>query len=59
MSSGPLLDRLSRSLAVRLSLWFAFVFLASVTGLFFGLYSVLAGDIEARARAELDSRFLR
>lgn len=59
MSSGPWHKRLRRSLAVRLSLWFALVFLASVTGLFFGLYRVLARDLEIRARAELDSRFRR
>lgn len=59
MSSGLLRDRLHRSLAVRLSLWFALVFLVCVTGLFFSLYRVLASDIEARSRAELESRFQR
>ena len=59
MSSGRLLDRLSRSLAVRLSLWFALIFLVCVTGLFFGLYRVLAGDLEVRSRAELDARYRR
>ncbi|MEN9675508.1 MAG: hypothetical protein RIS76_1404 [Verrucomicrobiota bacterium] len=59
MSSAHLLDRVHRSLAVRLSLWFALVFLVCVTGLFFSLYRVLAGDLEVRSRAELDSRFRR
>ncbi|MCW5558981.1 MAG: HAMP domain-containing protein [Verrucomicrobiae bacterium] len=59
MSFVLLRDRVHRSLAVRLSLWFALVFLVCVTALFFALYHVLAGDIEARALAELNERYDR
>ncbi|MBN8246715.1 MAG: HAMP domain-containing protein [Verrucomicrobia bacterium] len=59
MSFVPLRDRVHRSLAIRLSLWFALVFLGCVTGLFFALYRVLACDLEARSQAELNSRYER
>ena len=59
MSSGRLLDPLRRSLAVRLSLWFALVFGVCVAALFFGSYRVLAGDLERRSYEELRVRFDR
>lgn len=59
MSFVLLRDRVHRSLALRLSLWFALVFLGCVTGLFFTLYRVLAGDLEARSQAELNDRYER
>jgi len=59
MFSARLLKNLHRSLAVRLSLWFALVFLVAATGLFVGLYQALAKRIEQRAGAELGALFDR
>ena len=47
--------RLARSAGVRLSLWFAVIFIASVTGLFGLLYYLLAATIDRGERAVLES----
>lgn len=54
MSFG-LLERIARSAAVRLSLWFAVIFIASVAGLFGLLYFLLAATIDRGERATLQS----
>ena len=54
MSCG-LLKRLSRSAAVRLSLWFAVIFIVSVAGLFGLLYYLLSATIDRSDRAVLQS----
>ncbi len=54
MSFGPL-KRLTRSSGVRLSLWFAVIFIASVAGLFGLLYYVLSATIDRGDRAVLQS----
>jgi signal transduction histidine kinase len=54
MSSDPL-KRLARSAGVRLSLWFAVIFIASVAVLFGLLYYLLAATIERGERAVLQS----
>ncbi|MBN9690663.1 MAG: HAMP domain-containing protein [Verrucomicrobia bacterium] len=59
MSFVRLLEKIRRSLALRLSLWFALVFLLVVTGLFWGLYRALTHTIEERAGAELEALFSR
>ena len=59
MFSVPFFQHLSRSLAFRLSVWFALVFLGAALGLFAGLYQVLARRIEARALAEIEDQFRR
>ena len=46
---------LTRSAGVRLSLWFAVIFIASVTGLFGLLYYLLAATIDRSERAVLES----
>jgi signal transduction histidine kinase len=47
--------RLARSAGVRLSLWFAVIFIASVTGLFGLLYYLLAATLDRSERAALES----
>ena len=54
MSSG-LLKRLGRSAAMRLSLWFAVIFIISVAGLFGLLYYLLSATIDRTDRAVLQS----
>ena len=54
--SFDLLKRLARSSAVRLSLWFAAVYIVSVAGLFVLLYYLLAVTIERAERGVLDAR---
>ena len=54
MSSGPL-KRLARSAGVRLSLWFAVIFIISVAGLFGLLYYLLSATIDRTDRAVLQS----
>ena len=51
--SFDLLKRLSRSAGVRLSLWFAVIFIASVAALFGLLYYLLATAVERGERAVL------
>ena len=53
------LERLRRSLALRLSFWFALVFLLAASGLFLGLYRSLTERMEERASAELQTLFQR
>ncbi len=53
----PWVERLHRSLAVRLTGWFALVFLLAASGLFVGLYRSLAERMEQRAGAELEVLF--
>lgn len=57
MFSVPWVERLRRSLAVRLTAWFALVFLLAASGLFIGLYRTLADRMEQRAGAELEVLF--
>jgi signal transduction histidine kinase len=54
MSFEPL-KRVARSAGVRLSLWFAVIFISSVAGLFGLLYFLLASTIDRGERAALQS----
>jgi signal transduction histidine kinase len=59
MSFVRLVDPLRRSLAVRLSAWFALIFVVASTGLFVALHEDLASRLEKRAGAELEVLFRR
>ena len=54
--SSDLLDRLRRNLALRLSLWYVLLFLASSVALFALTYYLLAAAIQNREREVLDGR---
>ncbi len=56
MSSKPPLDRLHRSLAVRLSVWFAALFAVGFTAIFALLYWTLGRQLEARDTEALQLR---
>ena len=56
MSSKPPLDRLHRSLAVRLSVWFAALFAIGFTAIFALLYWTLGRQLEARDTEALQLR---
>ncbi|KAB2663928.1 MAG: HAMP domain-containing protein [Verrucomicrobia bacterium] len=53
---GSFLGRMHRTLAVRLSLWFGLVFVASTTALFGALYWLLSGTLEAREQRFLERK---
>lgn len=56
MSLNAPLDRLRRSLALRLSVWFAFLFTVGFGAIFAFLYWTLARSLEARDTAALELR---
>jgi len=56
MSSGAALDRWRRSLALRLTVWFALLFTVGFGAIFGALYWKLANELEARDAEGLETR---